>query len=364
MKLLKKASIIALAAAGVFAFSGCGAAKSIAATSSNWYVRTGHTGIQPTSVEGEEGFGKEILTYGVSFVENSNTNSTYRAYYDPSKCSYRTEFYATSFDWNAQTLEKYKADKKETVYVLKTELKMAGYYTLLNTTDGAVHFSDSIVTESYFRSAGDNLTPVYSFQEVNSTSPKGPTANNADEMAEQYAYTYAVYYNADATEATVLYTDVKAGAQPEESTSDLSKAAYSLFDNAYLLFAIRAMGINEVGYSKNILSFIPADGGVCEYSVQTLAKQALPEECAGIKGALVGAGYATDSEEIKYNSVSLAYAASLTGGTKTIWYAAINDSSANACRSTMLKLSVPLSYGLGTLEYSLQSVDGVLGSAK
>ena len=50
----------------------------------------------------------------------------------------------------------------------------------------------------------------------------------------------------------------------------------------------------------------------------------------------------------------------LSGTTQTAWFAAITDADKNIGRTTMLKLSVPLSYGLGTLNYTLKTVQSTL----
>ena len=49
----------------------------------------------------------------------------------------------------------------------------------------------------------------------------------------------------------------------------------------------------------------------------------------------------------------------LYGTTQTIWYAAINADN-NTARTTMLKLSVPLSYSLGTLNFTLNNITSTL----
>ena len=47
---------------------------------------------------------------------------------------------------------------------------------------------------------------------------------------------------------------------------------------------------------------------------------------------------------------------------RNVWYAAIPDEDNNTYRATMLYLSQPLSYGLGTWEFTLAEVESVLGN--
>ena len=59
------------------------------------------------------------------------------------------------------------------------------------------------------------------------------------------------------------------------------------------------------------------------------------------------------------------------GTTQTAWFAAVNisdsngntlsDEDNNVYRATMLRLTVPVSYSLGTIEYRLAEVVSVLG---
>ena len=50
----------------------------------------------------------------------------------------------------------------------------------------------------------------------------------------------------------------------------------------------------------------------------------------------------------------------LAGTTQRVWYAAVTNADRNQSRSTMVKLSIPLSYGLGTLNFTLTEVESTL----
>ena len=71
--------------------------------------------------------------------------------------------------------------------------------------------------------------------------------------------------------------------------------------------------------------------------------------------------YLLNGEEVKttitYRPISLTIDDRNPGGTQTAWIAKTSNASNNTYRNMMLKLSVPLSYSLGNLVYTLSAVD-------
>ena len=70
--------------------------------------------------------------------------------------------------------------------------------------------------------------------------------------------------------------------------------------------------------------------------------------------------YKNGSEEksqhtITYRPVSIVLDEKNPGGTQTAWIAKTNDTTNNKYRNVMLRLDTPLSYSLGTLQYTLIS---------
>ena len=258
----------------------------------------------------------------------------------------------------------------ETVYVLKTELKISGEYVYGDDESTAVRFSDSMVTETYFRSSGDGLQPVYSTQDAVTTVPKSISPSSADEMCEQLDYEYEVSYSPYGTEAEITYSP--AGGEAEVKTVSLDSDPGAVFDNNTLYTVIRGLSLSEnFGAALNLL--IPADGGVSTVNVSAGSRGELDAtDDADMISALTAAYGEPPSEDavetteadagsnIFYYPVSIG-ASSGRGVTRTAWYAAVEDERNNTYRATMLRLYQPLSYSLGAWEFRLAEVEGVLG---
>ncbi len=269
--------------------------------------------------------------------------------------------------------------------MLETYMHVTGRYIYTEGSgteeENTVEFENYIYTVTYFRSARNNLEPVYSYQEVLSTSPQSLTPGSAASMCTTYRYDYEVFYNVSCTQATYLYTGYEAdengewtALEPVETTvNGLSDTDYTLFDNNSVYTAIRGMSLSS-DFSATISLFSPAAGGIMNCSVTGGDEGELdPDDDADIISALTKAYGepktmpAEDEIEegrsyINYNTVTLGRTSELSGGTQTIWYAAVEDETSNQYRATMLYLSIPLSFGLGTVEYRLSSVDSVLGA--
>lgn len=418
----KTAKLLAVAAACVCVVgaSGCATATNALTVDSFWYIDT-FDGIQRTSVlDVEENAGRtaEVLLYELNFDAPENGNSAYRVeYYTDSENFaegenahyFKTTFYAKHFDWSADTLDKYTltandiidmedaADRvtgtEEVVYVLETEMRASGRYVYggadtAATADNSVEFEDYMITTTYFRSARQVLEPVYSRQEVHTTTPAGISPASKDDMCRQIEYTYEVFYNFDCTEATYTYTE--AGGTAEESVvGGLNSTGHTLFDNNSLYTAIRGMSLSE-SFATTISLFTPANTGVLNVNVTGGTQNELNTETdadiiAAITDAYGTLDLSSDSEEgeesaedevahsgVYYNPVSITAASELHGTTQTAWFAAVNVSDAdgnavsnednNVYRATMLRLTVPISYGLGTMEYRLAEVVSELGA--
>lgn len=355
MKKTAKILTVALASVAALAMTGCAqTVKNVTPTSSNWYPITTYSNIYETTQTGS----REKLLYDVRLVKDSATNESYSVEYAESGNTYSTEFYAINYDWSTSGIDAYKTDAKEVVYVLETELKLSGKYTL-KSGDSTEAFNDYTKTVCYFRSAGDNLAPVYSYYEVSNTTPVALTATSVDALAKRMEYTCETFYNKGCTQATAVYTDAS-GSKTDKVIDELDESGYSLFDGASIYFAMRAMDTNGSDFSKTVSVVIPVEGKYKNYAVTSSGAAELDESQTQIKDALVAAGYCRADEKISYNAVTSTLIADMTGMPQTAWYASVSDANKNWCRSTMLKYSLSLSYGLGTLEYVLNTVESTL----
>lgn len=367
MKKFTKICAVMLAAVCTTGLAACSSSSgSSSSLSSKWYIRTSYMGIQPTSVyENDEDTPKEVLVYDISFEEDSGGNSVYSVSYN-SGHTMTTEFYACEYDWSGTTApegysgsglnfnipEEYQSDETETVYCYTYSFEISGTYTYTS-TDETVAFSDKMESVCYFRSARNNLQPVFSYQYVKSTSPASFTPSGADAMCKEVEYEYTVYYNKDCTEVTTNYTELTMNSVTEK-TIDLTDAENTLFDNGSVYTVMRAMNITS-SLSMDIDIFIAAESNYSTYNVTGASAAALEDET--IKNALVDAGYASDGDNLTYSAASLSYTGDLSGTSQTIWYATLSDdTSRNYCRSTMLKIELPISFGLGTLDFTLSEV--------
>lgn len=350
MKKIVKTLALVVACSSLFTLTACGSSKTMVATSSNWDVNTTYQSIQPSWLTSTE-----TATYSVKYKEG--VNQSVALSYDEENCSLTTTLRAVEYDWNAlpDSVADYKTSNEELVYEYTTSLSLKGTYTYKQDLT-AKDFNDSSVAIAKFRSAGDNLAPVYSKQTVKCTALASFNPSSAQEMLKEYDYVIETFYNEKCTQATVIYTD---NLTPSNSSitliKDLDKTPYSLFDNASLFTVMRSVNAtNTTVQSINLL--IPVEKSYSTYSLTGSETQELSEDQTQIKDALVNAGYATADDKVQYNAVTLSKVANLTGTNQIAWFASVENKTDNLHRATMLKVIQGVYYGLGTIEYNLSSV--------
>lgn len=352
-------SVLAIAAATSF-FAGCARPnpKNTTVTNSNWYTGTSYKGIQPSFIpEKNSEYTKEIIEYEVTQDTSAASNLTYSAEY--SKGKFVTTFYAFEYDW--KTNREYPQDSTETLYCYETVLDISVKYTFKITGESTQNFSDSVKTLCYFRAAGKNLQPVYSKQEIVSHSPANIRPASINELYEEVNAKYETFYNYSCSEGK-SYEGEKVNIYP-----DLDKIKYSVFDNSSLYIAARSMKLSET-LSQTVYLLSPISGGTSQYQLTAntspLDTSENKEEIKRISEELKNNKLFTPSEGrevIPTIGVNVNYAGGkLRGTTQTIWFAAIENPDNNTARATMLKLSIPLSYNLGVLNYSLKSITSTL----
>lgn len=377
MKRIFKLSVAALAVGTAVTLAGCGGCTSCSGntanstvTNSNWYTGTSYKGIQPSFIaeNGYEDY-KEIITYGVSFDKETAKNSSYSA--DYKEGVYTTEFYAVNYSWK-NSYKDYISEKTELVYCFKTDFSIEVKYTLKSGGE-TEWFKDSVITECYFRPAGKSLQPIYSRQEIKSTSPNKAKAKKLEDAYKRIDVVYENYYSPDCKEVTCITAE--AGKETTEKLHSFKKVKNSLFDNASLYIAVRSMKLST-DYSQTVSVFNAAAGGASSYAVSGSAKELAEPERKEITAALVAKnlyspkelnddnGNPVEDKGINSVAMNINYTGGkLTGTTQTVWYAAIENESNNVSRATMLKISIPLSYNLGTLNYTLKEIVSTLWNA-
>jgi len=372
-----------LAAGGAAAIAGCSSSSSSAelSTLANWNIITSDAA-ESNYISYWQSH-KEAASYKVTFEEGSN--SAYTLSYNTDSAEYTTEFYIDkeAYNWADENIpssvrltEEESQAQNDIVYVYETTLKISGTYTLKS--DGSTYsFKDSTQTVCKFRLSQNGLTPVYSYQMVQNTAPKGLNASATTDMYVTLNYEYETFYNKDCTSACIKATnnaENNAENKTEETTVDLtSKAGYSVLDNSQIAVAARTFG--QSGSSVfNVL--VPQNAAVqtCTLTAGDAAEldkeansgiisameNVTDENGSPVDNYIIFDGTQTDGETadltIRYTPVTLTISAELTGASPTYWYATVENADLNATRAVLLKMSTDISFGLGTLNYSLSKL--------
>lgn len=367
MRAFGKFFAVMLAVGGAVTLAGCSKSTGSKSTfCANWNVRT-RVAVEDNSTEYWQTH-KEVATYALSFTEGSNT--TYTVSYGVDGAVYFTEFYIDSndYDWSDSAIpEDYrKQGEKDTVYVFRTELTLSGEYKLSSSDDDGYAFDDKLITECKFRMAAEGLVPVYSYQEVKNTAPATLDATSLSGTYVVTEATYTTYYNYDCTQATIT----TAASDGTTTTSTVSFSdGYSVVDNCQIRAAIRALADNEGDATYTVCVPQTATTSLCTVSLASATGlDPEDEEQKGIIDALSSSdgyiffnGEATEEDEeqkyVRYNEATVsALGEKMNGSSSTYWYSTVENAEANTTRRVMLKASTPLSFGLGTLNYTLKSL--------
>lgn len=374
---------LAATLAGCNGCSSCNnSRKNLTVTNSNWFAGTSYKGIQPSfiinDIENKENDIRwndiEDIDYEMTFTKpnEGKANSDYSVDYKDG--SFKTKFYAFHYDWNK--LEPCNKPENtdeniEVLYYYETQMNVSVQYTF---KDGAKSewFEDSMISECYFRAAGKSLQPVYSKQEIKSTSPNKNKPKSLEDSYKSIDVVYENHYNRNCTE--IKSVTKEAGKEASEKVYSVKKVKNTLFDNSSLYIAMRSMKLS-VDYSQTISLFSAAEGGVSSYAVNG-SETPLGDKIKAVSDELAKNGLyypVTQDDEgnpiedkgintvaMNINNVS----GNLYGTTQTVWYAAIENQDNNTARATMLKISIPVSYNLGTLNFTLKNINSTLWNGK
>lgn len=361
----KRFAFIAAAVVGcAVLLSGCASSNSVnlVPLNSNWYAITTFKGFQPTFTEEN----KEELVYAVTFTEPQAGNTSYSVKYGDG--TYKTEFYTTEFDVSALTYADYKSGYPEsaTVYYYRTELDIPSV-TFTVGGESKTFEGDKRITECYFLSCENYLQPLYSKFSISCTTPANQVADSVENAYKKFDREIVNYYNYSGTEVRSVVTDNLNNENSSTFTQGIS-ASTSFFDNQSLDIVIRAMSNLSTSLSQSI-SLYSADAGVYAATLSGTADNALTDlEKESITKILSDNGLykaKTDLSEGEKDyastvAVNVTYNGSLTGVSQTYWYAAISNKLNNTSRATMVKLSTPVPYALGTLNFTLSEINGTL----
>ena len=358
MKKTIKVLALALCAGSTVLMAACGGTVSYKTTTSpNWEIRNS-AGSELTS-DSERLTHKEVAAYEIKHEKGTNT------YFEYSEGgSYTTSFYAKEYDWNSSSIpEEFRvADTTDIVYVYETALSLSGTITV----KGAKRtFENTVTTISYFRSANDNLTPVYSKQDIVCTSPNSLTPADLASAYIEMDCVYEIYYSRNGKSAIVSTTD-RSSSQPETTEKKVSASSeYSVFDASYVAVAMRSMTFSGThtfdlmrAVEEQTSRFTASCGGKTKLDRED-------EEYAAIVSALdsaVESGYliaGADEDGVinyTYNQLTLGLSSDMPGPSSAYWYAHVSNSDLNTCRAALIRVSETIPFGLGSLVYSLSSL--------
>ena len=345
--------------AGCTGCNGCGdnGKSNEAAFSSNWYADTNFRYIQPTFTEGNDAYkGAEIVTYTVKQDKESAANKWYSV--DYAESTYTTKFYGVKFD---KTLidDEFKAsypEKDITVYCYETTLEVPKVTFTLGDETPKEFTGKSIKTVSYFLGVNEHLRPLYSAQSINIVSPAEYQVSKLEDAYLEVNQEIKTSYNYEGTAAKTVIT----GDNATEFVTNLSDTNNSLIDVNGLNIAVRAMQLGE-NFSQAISVYSPA-GKMQSYTFAGSSSALAAEERKGYEDILDGKGLFAKGDNKSLNTVCVTATlnADLKGVSQKYWFAAINSAKNNTARTTMVKMSVPLTFGLGTLNYTLSGITSTL----
>lgn len=352
-------AVVLSGCAGCGSCAGCsGTTKNIAALSSNWYSNTSYKKIQPTFVDGKN---KEIINYAVTQDVGTALNDNYSVRYSGGK--YKTVFYATAFDKSEYTAEEYAEAYPDglIVYYYRTELSFETV-TYKFGDDERSFSGDRIITDCYFASVEEHLRPLYSREKIKSSSPAEYNPKSIDEAYTVNDYEYTTYYSYDGEYAV---TKVNDGSGEKTKTVKLNKAANTVFDANSINIAVRASKLSA-DFTQAISVYAPS-GNLQNYSLHGGTIALGESERGVIESEMIrNKLFAPETDDEGKNkpldtvAVGLKYGGELSGVSPIYWFAAIGNKKNNRGRATMVKMSVPVPYSLGTLNYTLEKIDSTL----
>lgn len=375
MKAFGKCFAVVLAAASLVTLGGC--AKSTpdnrVATTANWNARIS------ASVEknylGYWQTHREVAEYSVSFKDTSA--ASYKVNYNTGSATCSTSFYMESaYDWTSASIpEEYRLQEAsaEPVYVYETSLAISGAYELTGTGEKK-EFDDVLQTICKFRLAGDNLQPVYSLQVMKNTAPNALDTKILEAAYVQTDSVYETFYNKDCSEALIKHTDNLAKEKQSEPEKVVlsDKTGLSVFDNSQLRLAVRAFTMT--GGAARTFKVLAPQNGTTQSCTATVTVPVELDRNDAEQAAIISAlddcspddyiffdGTPSNGDQTartyRYNAVALSINAPLKGSDPTLWYSTVENGDVNGTRAVLLRMTTPVSFGLGTLTYSLKSLN-------
>ncbi len=275
----------------------------------------------------------ETLTYAVTFEEGAGIDSLgYELSYGEG------EYVATL-----------KNGADPTLYTYETTLTIPVTFGF----DGKSEtFTDKITTTLSFMDAGNALRPISSKKTVVSHTPASSKPSSLEGSYGAYDYVIETTYNSTEGKGYSVITNNTREDKPSQTTPKFNYTSgdYSYLDNEQILLALRAVSSTTTSGTVKVYNPFLENTQRVKFSFQ--------EKTGGdFTHTLNGA--ALTNKSISYRPVTLVLDEKNPGATQTAWIATADSPDKNTNRNVMLYLETPLSYSIGTLKYTLRSVQNV-----
>ncbi len=274
----------------------------------------------------------ETLTYAVTF-EKSNSAWT---------SGYTLDYGTGSYIARLTT----KAEESE--YVYTTELSIPVTYTY---GDESVTYTDSVITKVRFASAG--LIPISSEKQVVSHSPVNGTPTSLKGCYSAYELEVLTTYQSNGKASSVVTGFSDKGESNERKLDrandfDYAREDYSYLDNEQLLLALRAFPDSST--SETVETYNPFVDTI--QKVKVTLDQKTSQSFPNLKRN----GQPLADSNLSFRTVTIGLDESNPGATQTLKIATVTNPTNNVNRNVILSMTTPLSYGLGSLVYSLTDI--------
>ncbi len=275
----------------------------------------------------------ETLTYSVAFEENKSISP------DGYKFSYSEGSYITRLTTKAEDNE----------YVYATELSISVTYTYGD--EEPVTFNDRVSTEVRFTGAG--LTPVSSKKSVVSHSPINGTPSSLKGCYSAYDFEINTTYTENGEAKSVVTGFIDKGEKSERkldktSEFDYSRKDYSYLDNEQLPLALRAFPDSST--SETVETYNPFLEQI--QKVKVTLDQKTSQDFPHVKRN----GQPLADSNLSFRTVTMVLSEKNPGTTQTMKIATVTSPTNNVNRNVILSMTTPLSYGFGSLVYSLTNI--------
>ena len=295
-------------------------------------------------------FGNFWIENALSTSETIEETLTYNVKYeakDASLVNYTVNY--TDGTYTTTLISQQGTDGK-IVYTYTTQLNITATYTLGEATASC---NDVVTSTVKFYAAEYGLQPISSVKEINASSPTAVSGSKIEDCYQSLHYTTAITYNENCSKGVATVTSYKDGAvvATDEDSFDIDQEKFSFLDNEQILFALRGIRTSTTSAKLNV--YTPF--------AQAIQKVALSTSTETSKDESKDFTFLYNGEEvtktITYRAFNVVLDEKNPGATQIAWIAKPSDTSSNKNHNVMLRLETPLSYGLGTLIYTLSSAN-------